>query len=57
MAEKTEFIKERDHLSVRSEQSLHEQQMESKFTNRGEDDEDRPIYDELFKKLKRSREG
>jgi hypothetical protein len=54
--EKTVFIKERDLLSVPSGESLHEEQLESKFTNRDED-EDRPIYDELFKKLKKARHG
>ena len=56
MKEKTEFIKERDLLSARSVESLHEEQLESKFTNR-DVDEDRPIYDELFKKLKKARQG
>ena len=56
MKEKTEFIKERDLLSARSGESLHEEQLESKFTNR-DVDEDRPIYDELFKKLKKARQG
>lgn len=56
MREKTEFIKERDLLSVPSGENLHEEQLESKFTNHFED-EDRPIYDELFKKLKKARQG
>ena len=56
MKEKTEFIKERDLLSARSGESLHEEQLESKFTNR-DVDEDRPIYDELFKQLKKARQG
>lgn len=57
----TEFIKERDLLSARSEESQYrndENQLESKFTNRGPTDEelkeDKPLYDELFKKLKRT---
>jgi len=54
--DRTEFIKERDLLSARSGESFHEEQLESKFTNR-DIDEDRPIYDELFKKLKKARQG
>jgi len=54
--DRTEFIKERDLLSARSGESVHEEQLESKFTNR-DIDEDRPIYDELFKKLKKARQG
>lgn len=56
MKDRTEFIKERDLLSARSGESVHEEQLESKFTNR-DIDEDRPIYDELFKKLKKARQG
>jgi hypothetical protein len=56
LKDRTEFIKERDLLSARSGESVHEEQLESKFTNR-DIDEDRPIYDELFKKLKKARQG